>query len=307
MPAHRCPLAPFPLPDKPHAMKGEDSWLEWNGARHPVRDAVLIGRGEENDLVLADDKAASRRHALLLRQAGGIWISDLGSRNGSTVNFQRLLHARLLRDGDEILLGSQRMSFRTLLPAIPEARQHNETTQVASQSLAHSGSSAFTCELIVVDADGEILEGDKAARWFFGKKLERRIGSRHPRLPQPVRTWLGRVRASTGPASPPLEISDAGRRLLVTLCRCHEERYFLFVREDSAETTCLRLRTLGLSPREAEVMHWVLEGKTTPEIAAILEITIHTANRHVEHILAKLGVENRQKAIVAVMERLGTP
>jgi DNA-binding CsgD family transcriptional regulator len=61
----------------------------------------------------------------------------------------------------------------------------------------------------------------------------------------------------------------------------------------------------GLSAREAEVMHWVCEGKTNPEIAAILTVTIHTVNRHLEHILAKLGVDNRQRAIVAVMERLG--
>lgn len=64
-----------------------------------------------------------------------------------------------------------------------------------------------------------------------------------------------------------------------------------------------RLQALGLSPREAEVMHWVCEGKTNPEIAAILQVTIHTINRHVEHILAKLGVENRQKAMVAVLEK----
>ena len=288
-------------------MKGEVSWLEWNGSRHPVRDALLIGRGEDNDLPLPDDKSASRRHALLIRHSDGIWISDLGSRNGTSVNTQRLLHARLLRDRDEILLGSQRLRFHSHLPVTTDARQHDDTTQVASHSLAQRSSAALTCELIVVDAEGEILEGDKAARWFFGKKLERRIGSRHSRLPQPVRTWLGRVRTASGPATPPLEIADADRRLLITLCRCHEQRYFLLVREDSTETNCQRLRTLGLSPREAEVMHWIIEGKTNPEIAAILEITIHTANRHVEHILAKLGVENRQKAIVTVMERLATP
>ena len=29
-------------------------------------------------------------------------------------------------------------------------------------------------------------------------------------------------------------------------------------------------------------------------------------NRHLEHVFAKLGVDKRQKAIVTVMERLGT-
>jgi DNA-binding CsgD family transcriptional regulator len=50
-------------------------------------------------------------------------------------------------------------------------------------------------------------------------------------------------------------------------------------------------------------MHWVSEGKTNSEIAIILEVTIHTVNRHVEHILSKLGVESRHKAMIAVQER----
>ncbi len=52
-------------------------------------------------------------------------------------------------------------------------------------------------------------------------------------------------------------------------------------------------------------MHWVCEGKTNAEIAQILSVTIHTVNRHLEHVFKKLGVDNRQKAIVAVLERLG--
>jgi ATP/maltotriose-dependent transcriptional regulator MalT len=34
-------------------------------------------------------------------------------------------------------------------------------------------------------------------------------------------------------------------------------------------------------------------------------VTAHTVNRHMEHIFKKLGVDNRQKAVKAVMERLG--
>ena len=33
-------------------------------------------------------------------------------------------------------------------------------------------------------------------------------------------------------------------------------------------------------------------------------MTLHTVNRHNEHIFKKLGVDNRQKAIKAVQERL---
>jgi DNA-binding CsgD family transcriptional regulator len=57
-----------------------------------------------------------------------------------------------------------------------------------------------------------------------------------------------------------------------------------------------RARTLGLSAREADVLHWIHECKTNPEIAVLLGISPRTVHKHVEHILAKLGVETRQAA-----------
>ena len=49
----------------------------------------------------------------------------------------------------------------------------------------------------------------------------------------------------------------------------------------------------ALSPREAQVAALVARGLTNREIAAELLVTEHTAMRHVEHILAKLGLRNR--------------
>ena len=48
-----------------------------------------------------------------------------------------------------------------------------------------------------------------------------------------------------------------------------------------------------LSPREAQVAALVARGLTNREIAAALLVTEHTAMRHVEHILGKLGLRNR--------------
>jgi DNA-binding CsgD family transcriptional regulator len=51
-----------------------------------------------------------------------------------------------------------------------------------------------------------------------------------------------------------------------------------------------------LTEREAEVLSWVARGKTDPEIAIILGARPRTIEKHVEHILAKLSVENRTAA-----------
>lgn len=60
------------------------------------------------------------------------------------------------------------------------------------------------------------------------------------------------------------------------------------------------LKALGLTPREAEVLSWVCEGKTNDEIAIILGAKPGTVRKHVENIHRKLGVENRASAAAMV-------
>ncbi len=62
---------------------------------------------------------------------------------------------------------------------------------------------------------------------------------------------------------------------------------------------------LGLTAREAEILSWVVQGKTNPEIAIILAIQLTTVKKHLESIFAKLGVENRTSAVTLALEKLG--
>lgn len=64
------------------------------------------------------------------------------------------------------------------------------------------------------------------------------------------------------------------------------------------------LEKLGLTPREAEVLFWVAQGKSNPEIALILNSTVGTVKKHMEHVLEKLGVDNRASAMVRALEVL---
>lgn len=54
---------------------------------------------------------------------------------------------------------------------------------------------------------------------------------------------------------------------------------------------------LGLTYRQAEVLHWVAKGKTSDEIAAILECSFHTVKTHLKDVFQRLGVNNRAGAI----------
>ena len=64
------------------------------------------------------------------------------------------------------------------------------------------------------------------------------------------------------------------------------------------------LKSLGLTDREAEVLLWVAQGKSSPEIGTILGISDATAKKHVCNILEKLGLESRSAATLRALEVL---
>ena len=64
------------------------------------------------------------------------------------------------------------------------------------------------------------------------------------------------------------------------------------------------LLKLGLTPRAAETLLWLAQGKTNPDIATILGISESTIKKHVQEIFEKLGVETRGAATVRALEAL---
>jgi len=65
------------------------------------------------------------------------------------------------------------------------------------------------------------------------------------------------------------------------------------------------LESLGISPREAEVLLWMAQGKTDSDIGQLLGISTATAKKHAAHVFQKLGVENRHAAALRALEILG--
>src|SRR5205814_5686295 len=69
-----------------------------------------IGRHPDNTLQILD-RIVSKEHAQVLRQPDGSYLfRDLGSLNGSFLGGERV-HEHLLREGDEITLGSTSLTF----------------------------------------------------------------------------------------------------------------------------------------------------------------------------------------------------
>ena len=64
---------------------------------------------------------------------------------------------------------------------------------------------------------------------------------------------------------------------------------------------------LGLTPRVAETLLWLAQGKTNGEIATILGNTESTVKKHVLEIFDRLGVETRTAAGLRALEVLSSP
>ncbi len=64
-----------------------------------------------------------------------------------------------------------------------------------------------------------------------------------------------------------------------------------FVRNDAA------IRSLGLSPRECDILGLLASGQSNKEMARTLAISPNTVNTHLARVYSKLGVERRVQAI----------
>jgi serine protease Do len=114
--------APEPAAEPPGPPEPEPSSLVFAdgplaGRRVEIQHELVLGR--ENVDVLVEDPEVSRRHAVVRPVEGGIEIDDLGSSNGTFVNGVRVREPRVLRDGDEIRLGS--VGLRVDVPARAQA------------------------------------------------------------------------------------------------------------------------------------------------------------------------------------------
>jgi len=77
------------------------------GRRYPVdTDIFHVGSSPDSNLVIMHDHYVSRRHALLRRERGRLWVVDEHSKNGTFVNGKRVGDTPMVIEvGDQIAMG----------------------------------------------------------------------------------------------------------------------------------------------------------------------------------------------------------
>ena len=188
------------------------------------------------------------------------------------------------------------------------ARRARQQAQQAGQ--ARSALDAFGYASITVRVhDGRILWQTPLARAL----LQRYFGAagEAPSVPPAVLDWVQRhPQALPVNSEPPRLVQTEGAaRLLLRLHPAHEEEgdsgLLVVMREESDQAVIEGLReAFALTVREAEVLHWVVQGKINRDIADILGASPATVKKHLERIHAKLGVETRTAAAAMALGRL---
>jgi len=187
------------------------------------------------------------------------------------------------------------------------ARQEARQAGQARNALDAFGYASITVRMGGA-ADGRLIWQTPLAR----ELLMRYYGTSAPQTPEPVLAWLRRHIEDAGrQVEPPRLMVEMGPRRLTF--RLHQQTgdgsesgdWLIVMREisDDAVVEAMSL-SFKLTAREAEVLYWVVKGKTNRDIGDILGSSPATVKKHLERVYAKLGVETRTAAAGMAMNRI---
>ena len=122
-------------------------------------------------------------------------------------------------------------------------------------------------------------------------------------------SWLNRVSSQTTPllqTEPCVDTDSHGNAVqLFYLGQSGYQQYLVRVKVSDETTTQKLIKNhFELTDREADVLLWLVNGKSNKDIAEILGISPRTVNKYLDHVYVKLGVENRTAAAMVSMRRI---
>ncbi len=194
------------------------------------------------------------------------------------------------------------------------ARQEARQAGQARNALDAFGYASITVRL-GGEGEGKLIWQTPLARDL----LLRYYGTSAPQTPEPVLEWLRRHALNVTPhTEPPRLTAELGQRRLTF--RLHQQTGdgevgnagealssdWLIVMREISEDAIVEAMSLSfkLTAREAEVLYWVVKGKTNRDIGEILGASPATVKKHLERVYVKLGVETRTAAAGMAMNRI---
>ncbi len=200
-------------------------------------------------------------------------------------------------------------------PAELLARLKVHIANARSSKSAHLALDVSGRFLLSIDLAGRVCWATPQARMLLGldsfdaaEKAEAQLMTNA--LPTAVVDWLRQITGMSGQPSPSARedlflSQEAGEMRFAYVGAINSGEHLLRVTEGGSKDGNKALRTeFNLTEREAEVLTWITNGKSNKEIAAILDMSPRTVNKHLDRIFGKLGVENRTAAAVLSLKKL---
>mgnify|MGYP001023498085 CR=1 FL=1 len=94
-----------------------------NDIEYPIYPQTTVGRAQDSDIVI-DDPFMSSKHALITKKGRRLFIQDLHSTNGTIVNGKKIKRIKMLKENDEIIIGSKKMRIVRREPGEVRSRQY---------------------------------------------------------------------------------------------------------------------------------------------------------------------------------------
>ncbi|HVG21100.1 MAG TPA: DUF3616 domain-containing protein [Blastocatellia bacterium] len=141
--------------------------------REITQTETQVGKGPRNDIVIADP-AVSAAHVLIRVEDGEYTVNDLGSRNGTFINGERITEPRALKHGDVIGLGLSKLTFRLGNHSETGAIDASEIISAPKPPLTEDSlAAAIISEGLVQSSDVERLRGsDPGGRRLYRALIE---------------------------------------------------------------------------------------------------------------------------------------
>ncbi|QGW84007.1 response regulator transcription factor [Variovorax paradoxus] len=185
------------------------------------------------------------------------------------------------------------------------ARQDARQAGQARNALDAFGYASITVRL----PEGRLIWQTALARDL----LQRYCDTRAPETPPAILEWLRRHAPDArqqGIEPPALSVVQGASSLSLRLHRQtgqdEDGDEWMIVMREISDTGVIEAMSLSLklTAREAEVLYWVVKGKTNKDIGEILGSSPATAKKHLERVYVKLGVETRTAAAGVAIKRI---
>jgi serine phosphatase RsbU (regulator of sigma subunit) len=165
---------------------------------HPFQgESLVVGRAADADLTLADP-FLSRRHTRLYRAGSVVYVEDLGSRNGTLLNGQKVLEPSPLAVGDTIKISGSLLTLQEEAPPVHRITQVDDFLEDgtifrnaaevldrqgsadAAQAQGEAGLRRYADRLKLLNEIHQALGQSLSLEGLLGLILERAIDHLHP-------------------------------------------------------------------------------------------------------------------------------